>query len=299
MEFYNLLTTLVTSPDGLQGSADIAIHTDTNPAFNAQVPVRLALGSPTTIPLQIAIEDPGGLGSTHACAVFVSNTAAVEVSAAGILPTLLLKDEHMPYPSNAYDVSAMPQTLKLQPGQKARVVLFQGANGDTGGLGIKIGGFTLDFDPTTGKLNTPTPELPPWSAVAINFSGIHLNFDPNKVLSKVHELASASHLNSAAHLVSYLLKHPDQIPESLKGLIGIHVQVKTGTANPVDAFLTTDTPEQTLQIGFSFSDMLAGLKPESPSFQWRRCNMFAAKEGDWSDWGTNTGRDLFVTPTGL
>jgi hypothetical protein len=223
----------------------------------------------------------------------------VGASVDGILPTLLLKDEHMPYPSNAYDVSSVPQSLKLQPAQKTRVVLLQLAQGSTGDVGVKIGGLTIDIDPKTGKVNTPTPELPPWSAIAINFSGVHLNFDPNQVLSKVHELASATHLNTTAHIVSFLLKHPDQIPQSLAGLIGVHVQIKTGTADPVDSYLTTDTPEQTVQIGFSFADLLAGLKPDEPTFQWRRCNMFAAKEGDWSDWATNTGRDLFVTPTGL
>jgi hypothetical protein len=299
MEFYTMLTTLVTQADGLQGNVDITIHTDANTAFTSEVPVRLTLGAPASIPLQVTVEDPGGLGSTNACAVDVENTAGVDLSASTILATLLLKDDHMPYPSNAYDVSSLPQSLALKAGAKVRVVLVQGAQSDGGDVGFKIGGVALNFDPKTGAVRTPTPELPPWSSIAMNFAGVRLSFDPNQVLAKVHELASSTHMSSTAHLVSYLLKHPDQIPKSLTGLIGIHVQLKTGTATPIDSYLTTDATEQTVQIAFSFADLLAGLKPDEPTFQWRRCNMFAAKEGDWSDWASNTGHDLYVTPTGL
>lgn len=299
MEFYTLLTKMVTQADGLQGNVDVTIHTDATTTFTVEVPVRLTLGAPASVPLQVSLEDPGGAGSTHACAVDVTNSANVDASASAILATLLLKDEHMPYPSNAFDVGSIPASLALKSGAKAKILLVQAPQNDGSDASIKVGGISLNVDPTTGAIGTPNPELPPWSAVVVNFSGLHLSFDANQVLSKVNELASTTQMNSTAHLVSYLLKHPDQIPQSLAGLIGIHVQLKSGTSTPIDTYLTTDSPEQTVQVAFSFSDLLAGLNPDEPTFQWRRCNMFAAKEDSWSDWATNTGRDLFVTPTGL
>jgi hypothetical protein len=118
------------------------------------------------------------------------------------------------------------------------------------------------------------------------------------VLATIHELAGASGVSSTVRVRSFALAHIDQLPEDLaKKLVGIHVQLQRGDDKPIDAFLTADESQQDVQLAMSLSDLVAGLSPTQPSFQWRQANMYAGSTGPWSDWTQNTGTQLFVVPS--
>ena len=54
-----------------------------------------------------------------------------------------------------------------------------------------------------------------------------------------------------------------------------------------------------VQVAFTLGDIMAGAKPEQPTFQWRARNMAGAGNGEWSEWAAITGRQLFVSPNGV
>ena len=99
---------------------------------------------------------------------------------------------------------------------------------------------------------------------------------------------------------SYQLEHPETRPPALADVFGLEVEIRrSADAKPVTVFLTTDQPKLDVQVSFSLSDIVAGARPEQPTFEWRRRNMAGSGNGEWSEWSTITGRQLFVSPTGM
>jgi hypothetical protein len=284
MEFYTLLTKLLVSPDasGLEGKVAITLKGDRS----AEIPVHLRLDRTANHPLttrltteEAAMEPAGPQAAQPAPSdvqpkgpslVLVDNPSQVEVTVEQILPTLLVMDEHMPYACLAADAVPSPTTLDLAA--------------NTTGVQVTL---------------TPPDTFPLWSAVAVDFGNPNLKLNAAKALDRIQELAASANLASSVHVWSFLLQHPDQIPQSLAGLIGIHVQVQKGDGTPVDVRLVIGAAEQTVQIAFTLADLVAGMLPEQPTFQYRCKNIFAAGEAPtWGDWQTNTGRDLIVFPQG-
>lgn len=285
MEFYTLLTKLLVAPDsgGLDGSVAIALK---GPDKSVEVPVHLRLDRTANHPLTTKLaadatsagpvdtssptgsSDPQPKGPS---VVVIDNPSQVEVTVDQILPTLLLMDEHMPYACLAAPAVPTPTALDLPAGAK----------------GVKV---TL----------TPPDSIPLWSAVAVDFSNANLKLNPAVVLDQIHQLATSANLASTVRVWSFLLQHPDQIPPSLAGLIGIHVQIQKGSGTPIDVRLVIGAAEQKVQVAFTLDDLVAGMSPDQPTFQYRCKNIFAAGEAaTWPDWQTNTGGDLLVFPSGV
>ncbi len=288
-EFYTLMTSELVQPagsnkpaDGLElGKVNFTLKTQDSPAFAIPKSIQLRLDSTATHPLIVGtspdaaapVQDPaapkGPLSFT------VSNPSEVEVTVDKLLATLLLQDEHMPYPCLAEPTKPLQSTvspaLDLQPGAKDFVI----------------------------SLAPPSAGLPAWSAIAVDFENVNLKLDPRAVLDKIHQLATSTDVTSTVRIWSYLLQHPDQIPSTLTGLIGIHVQIERGTAPAVDVRLTPANTQQTVQLAFTVADLVAGMSPDAPTIQYRCANMFAASESAWSTWQTNTGSDVMVFPAGV
>lgn len=331
MEFYTLLAKLLTEPDGMQDSVTFTIKTNDTPAFTTSVTVQLKLDSPAGFPLTAVLSDPiaapaavpvppaapasgtppatpsdsatppsaappasggtapasgGGTGDPPApvpgAQIVVSNPTALEVTVGQVIADLLLNDSTIPYPTGAQSATPAPSSLDLTGLGTAAVLLTPSpAPADAGGGA------------------SPVPSLP-WNSVAVNFGAVAIKMDPATVLDRIHQLATGASINASVHVWSYLMEHPDAIPQSLAGLIGLHVQVqRSPTSTPVDITLTADTPQQSVQIAFSFSDLLAGASTTQPTLQWRCCNLYAASTGAWGSWQSNTGSDLYVTPVGV
>lgn len=296
MEVYTLLTKLLIDPhsDGLEGTVAITLKTDTNPAFEYDVPARLRLDVVANHPLITRLEtgdsglptvsnvldwllpsaSPAASPTPSAkgpSVVVISNPSQVEVTVDQVLPTLLVMDEHMPYAYLAAPAVPTPPALDVPAGAE----------------GVKV---TL----------TPPASFPLWSAVAVDFAKVNLKFNPKTVLDRIHQLATSTDLATSVHVSSYLLQHPDQIPHSLAGLVGIHVQVQKWGEMPIDARLLVTAPEQTVQVSFTLSDLVAGMAPGQPTLLYRCRNILATGEAtEWSPWQTNTGHDLLVFPVGV
>lgn len=282
MEFYTLLTKMLVAPDsgGLEGSVTITLKT---PDKSVEVPVHLRLDRTANHPLTIklATADPVGTPTSPDASdtpqpmgpsvVVIDNPSQVEVTVDQVLPTLLVMDEHMPYACLAATAVATPLALDLPAGAEA----------------VKV---TL----------APPESFPLWSAVAVDFGNANLKLNPAVVLDRIHQLATSANLASTVRVWSFLLQHPDQIPQSLAGLVGIHVQVQKGSGMPIDVSLVIGAAEQKVQVAFTLADLVAGMSPDQPTFRYRCKNIFAAGEAaTWPDWQTNTGRDLLVFPQGV
>jgi hypothetical protein len=298
LEFYTLLTKLLVTGNGLQGHVTITIPTAVNATFDVDVPVKLTLTNPAASALRVTLDPGSNIGGDRPCILTVTNTCSARVTAGQIFPTLLLMDQNMPYPASASAVDAQPSAIDLPGAGKTTIVLTAKPETTGGGIGLNLGPLHIGFDPTSGKVGVSTPKLPPWSAVAVDFGSVQIDFDANKVLASIHELAGASGVSSTVRVRSFALAHIDQLPEDLaKKLVGIHVQLQRGDDKPIDAFLTADESQQDVQLAMSLSDLVAGLSPTQPSFQWRQANMYAGSTGPWSDWTQNTGTQLFVVPS--
>jgi len=145
---------------------------------------------------------------------------------------------------------------------------------------------------------TPSEPVDPRvvGALATSFGGLSLHLDPAKVLERVHELAASGSMHAALRVRSYQLQHPDQLPAALTDLYALEVQVRRPNGAPVTVFLSRDEPEKTAQIGFTVGDLLGGATPGAPTYEWRRRNLTGAGTGQFSEWETLSGAELFVTP---
>src|SRR5262249_23271815 len=159
---------------------------------------------------------------------------------------------------------------------------------------------TIDIAPGAQKvpvaISPKEPQTSTWSGVAVSFDQVQITLDPRQVLDKVHELSSSSAPKTELNILSIQLKHPEFLPDTLKSLLSLHLQVRKGLGAPIDVFLTRDAYQKTVPVAFTLADLMAGMSPQQPVVQWRVANMLPDKTGDFSDWQTNNGSDLIVQP---
>jgi hypothetical protein len=147
------------------------------------------------------------------------------------------------------------------------------------------------------QLSATTPLDPSTiGAVALGFTGVRLHAAPAAVLDKVHQLAGTTVAGTTVRVRSFQLANPASLPPAIADLYGLEVQIRRVNRPPVTAFLTTDEPEKTVGLTLLIGDLVAGVDPQQPTFEWRRRNLRAAGTGEFSEWETVTGRELFVTP---
>jgi hypothetical protein len=89
------------------------------------------------------------------------------------------------------------------------------------------------------------------------------------------------------------------LPPALANVYAIEVQLRRGSNEPITVTLETAAPEKTVDVAFSLPDLLGGMRPEQPTFEYRRRNLSFAGTGEWSAWETVTGRELHIVPVGL
>ncbi|MBO0981999.1 hypothetical protein [Microbacterium sp. SD291] len=207
----------------------------------------------------------------------VINPLPYAVTVAQALPTLLVIDERTPSPLGAVRAQASPASFTLPA-----------ASADA---------------PSSIELTlTPegTDQPPVFGSVGVAFVGVDIDIDPAQVLAKAHDSGSAGSVSSAVNVRCYQLEHPDVLPAALADVFGLEVQLRRSeTAAAITVFLTRDQPAADVQVAFTLGDIMAGAKPEQPTFEWRARNMAGSGTGEWSAWGAITGRQLFVSPNGV
>jgi peptidoglycan hydrolase-like protein with peptidoglycan-binding domain len=133
-------------------------------------------------------------------------------------------------------------------------------------------------------------------ALALGFAKVTLRTEASAVLEKVHQLAAATTAATTVRVRSVQLAHPESLPPGLTDLYQLDVQIRRDQRPPVTAYLTREEPDKTVTLSLLIGDLVAGVDPQQPTFDWRRRNVSPAGPGEFSEWETVTGRELFATP---
>ena len=206
----------------------------------------------------------------------ITNPIPYPVTVGALRTSLLVVDDTLPTPIGAVAADATPSTFTVAAA----------ADGVAGTIEVELAAQQADLPPLYG-------------GVGVGFLGVDVDIDPDTVLAKAHDLGASADLSSTVEVRSYQLEHPDVLPEPLADVFGVEVQLRRGEAEPVTIFLTRDQPGSTVQVSFSLADIIAGARPEQPKFSWRRRNLAGKGTGEWSEWETIIGRQLFISPTGM
>lgn len=264
LQAYTLLTEALTTAAREVRIGEVELHI--RPDGGGEVvekrtlPVWLRLDRPVGHPL--TVEAPQVAGGP----VVIKNGSAVDVRAEAH-PTLLVVDAMTGETTQA--IPAQPHSLSLAPGARAELALAPERAED---------------------------KALAWNKIAISLWDVTVTLDSAAVLSRAHQLGSQSSINSRVRLWSYLLKHPDELREHFPKVYGVEVELRRGSGPPIKATLTLDQPETATEIGFSLIDLLNGLRPDLPSFEYRRRNLRADGLGPWTDWEAMVGREIQIVP---
>jgi hypothetical protein len=296
MEFYTLLSKLLVSNDGQGMKGNVHIQLKTDSTANAApsdvvVPVSLRLDQVANHPLLSGLvamptadadkSDDADEATMNPTQMMISNPSQLSVSVESVISTLLFTQDDLP-PVNAAVATSTPTSLMLGPN----------------------GIVTIDLK--------PPPKVSAWTSVAVDYDGVAVKLDAQRVLNQVHQMASSSSFKTALKLNCYALAHPEFLPPELTNLIGLHVQIQNtsmpapqggevgsaaSSAGIQDIYVTRDKPTPTVNIAYSLADVLNGASLDQPKCRFRCRNMTAMGEtGNWSEWQDNLGQDLFVAP---
>jgi hypothetical protein len=287
-EFYTLLSKLLLT-EGVTG--DVVTHlvaAEENPE-QATIPIALRLDRPAldflTAELIPAVLPPPSADPTLVMTepvplappkLRVSNPIPYPVSVGALRTSLLVVDDTLPTPIGAVAADATPSSFTIAAAAE----------------GVPA---TVEVELAAQQAGLPAL----YGGVGVGFLGVDVEIDPDTVLARAHDLGASADLSSTVEVRSYQLEHPDVLPEPLADVFGIEVRLKRGEAEPVTIFLTRDQPTSTVQVSFSLADVIAGARPEQPKFSWQRRNLAGKGTGEWSEWETIIGRQLFVSPTGM
>lgn len=275
LEFYTLITKLLASADGLQGTVQFKIvtaHVDATPpiedtTLTVDVPVVLSFQGP--FPLKLAAQIDSTVPADPASiTIALANPLASPLNVLGIYPTLMTTDPGLGITTGATLLSAAANQFSLAPAEQKSVALSL-----TGGA-----------------------PLPSFTALTVDFGTCTPAFDSAGVLDHYQSIVAASGLNAAAHFSCYLLQHPDQIPSSMTNLIGMQIEVQHGDGPTLAVPLTRDTPSLDVSIPYTFAEFLAGESLTQPTFKYRAKSLFTDHSGDFGDWITQTGGMVEITP---
>jgi peptidoglycan hydrolase-like protein with peptidoglycan-binding domain len=132
--------------------------------------------------------------------------------------------------------------------------------------------------------------------LALAFDGARLSTDAATVLERVHQLSATTTAATTIRVRSFQLAHPENLPPAVADVYGLEVQIRRGQRQPVTTYLTREEPDKTVTLNLLIDDLVAGVDPQQPTFDWRCRNMAPSGTSQFSDWETVTGRELFATP---
>jgi hypothetical protein len=275
LEFYTLLTKMLTSPDGVQGTVQFKIvtsHVDSTPPVDTMlvvnVPVVLSFHGPSPLKIAAAL-DSTAPAAPNLLTVAVTNPLQSPLNVSGIYPTVMTVDQSLGVTTGATVLTPSQNDLALAPAEQKSLTLTNPGGGP----------------------------LPSYTSLGIDFGSIIPTFDPTGVLNHYQSLVSTSGLKATAHFNCYLLKHPDQIPPALANLIGVQIEVKHTDDGPtLSVPLTRDSPALDAGIPYSFAEFLAGESLSEPTFKYRVKSVFTDHVGQFGDWIPQTGGIVEVTP---
>ncbi|MET8146658.1 hypothetical protein ABZU32_40685 [Sphaerisporangium sp. NPDC005288] len=267
LEFYTLLCRMLAPAQGpatgIEAAVRLTLKTSPEDAGTVrEIPVRIRLDNPGDEFLQV---EPDGAGALTAR---VKNLAAGAATVRRAVATLLVMTPAGQQPVDAVPADLSPLPFTVPPGGETSVTLTPREPVDP----RVVGRMALDFDRVT------------------------LEVTAADVLEGVHELAATVNLDTTVRVRSFQLQHADGLPPALADLEGLEVQLRRGGTEPVTVFLTREEYEKTVRLAYTLADLVAGMSPDAPRFEWRRRNLTRAGTGAFSAWEPMTGGDLYVPP---
>jgi peptidoglycan hydrolase-like protein with peptidoglycan-binding domain len=135
-------------------------------------------------------------------------------------------------------------------------------------------------------------------AAELVFGRTDLHIDRVQTLERIHTLAAASPLTTSVTVSSYQLAHPDNLPSAHPRIFALDTEIRRGQSPSVRVTITREAPSAAASIPFSFDDIVAGLRPDQPRFDYRVRYEDPDGPGPWTEWTQFVGRELRVTPSG-
>ena len=306
--FYALVANLLAppqgTPTGLEGTVTFSLRTSADPQTpltTRTVPAHIRLDRPTDaflsaqfIPVDLPADSTWPPGWRPPLYARITGVAGLPATVASGTATLLVLDP----------VSGLPI--------------------DRAAAAIEPVSFTAAGVPAPAVLPPPDPSAPPEAAVPVgqpgevvlrlvqpkddavdprivgaawvSLTGVTVHADAHAMLEDVHATASAAGLSTKLRVSSYQLKHPEVLPPALQDVFQLDVEIRRGSSAPTRVSLTRDEPEALVALPFTLDDVVAGLRPDQPTFEFRRRNNTPAGAGAFSDWESVVGSSLLVTP---
>ena len=269
VEFYTFLCQLLTGPIGVTGSVAVTLGqtkpTDGSPAqpIVRQVPVRLALASPASLPLDVSVPDD----AVSPGQVSLQNTSGAPVTVGGCEPRLLQYDQNSVVPL---------EVLKGKTTSGVPVSLAAGTSS------------TIDVAP----VDASGARL--WNAVLAQLTDIRLDLDPNASLARIYEVAPVGTLDWQLDIESPPLSIVPP-PAKFAAVIAIDVQVNRSDGGHDIVHLTRTAATAKLTMHRTLEELTAG-SGDIGTFTFAVRNFYDDHVGQWSDPQPGEGSNLTVYP---
>lgn len=301
MEFYNLLGRLLTSGPGsgstVEGRVVFHLRTSTEGTSRREVPVRIRLDRPddgflVAEQVTAAFPDPSTWppGWTPPLYCKVRAPGGVRADIGGVVATMLVLDPATGVPAESVAAVADPPAFSIGDPAAAPPVPQPDPPQQPPQVGAGEVLLRLKLKPGT------TVDPRQVGMLAVDFTAVKVHLSAATVLTRVHELGASTGLVTQINLRCYQLKHPENLPPELADMFGLDVEIRRGTAEPVTITLVRDEPEGVVDVPFGFADLVAGMKPDQPRFEYRRRVLLPRGAGEYTPWKSFAGRDLHITP---
>lgn len=306
--FYALVANLLAppqgTPTGLEGTVTFSLRTSADPQTplaTRTVPAHIRLDRPTDafltaqfLPVDFPADSSWPQNWRPPLYARLTGVPGLPATVTGGMATLLVLDpvselpidrapaSVVPLPFTAASAPAPPVLPPPDPTAPPEAAVPVGQPGDV---------ILRMTQPTEGAVD---PRVV--GAVSVTLSGVTVHADAHAMLENVHATASAAGLSTKLRISSYQLKHPDVLPPGLQDVFQLDVEIRRGASAAVRVSLTRDEPEDLLALPFTLDDVVAGLRPDQPTFDFRRRNVTPAGEGAFSGWESVVVSTLLVTP---
>jgi len=269
VEFYSFLVQLLTGPVGVTGTVSVTLGSTTAPdgattqPIVRQVPVRLALGLPAALPLEVSVP-ADALSPTE---VTVTNKSGATVSVGGCTPRLLQFDANSVLPLEVFrgrSTGTFP--LELPPGATAQVPV-------------------TPVDSDGARL---------WNAVLARLTDVRLELAPQAALDLIYEVAPTGTVSWQLDLdCPPLASSPG--PPKFSSVVAIDVRVTRPDGRTETAHLTRGNAAVSLTMKRTLAELVAS-GGTIDTFTYTVRNLYEDHPGKWGEAQQGEGSSYTVYP---
>lgn len=273
LEFYRFLCELLVGV-GLTGEIVVTLDNPPDAAGGStplvrRIPMRLSLDDLAALPIEVNVNATAASPGQ----VELINRSGSEVRCQAVLPRLLQVDANSVTPLVVYPA----ETTTVFP-----VTLAP----DTP--------FIVDVKPTVGPGIDPTQLL--WNAVLLQLVNPMPVQSAEAILNRVHEVAPDNSLDWNIQVGCPLFAQPTLPPAYQGKLFSLVVEIRQAGFMPRQVVLTPSKAGDMIKMQRTLQEILREDAQGLATFEHRVKNIYFTQEGQWSDWKSAEGTNLFVYP---